>query len=443
MDRDNPILNIKISRNSFFVAIWLLLCFVFYLYYVFYVHPPWHYIGSDMGGYIERASNLAHGTELKPYDSFYPVGMAYLLAPFFKVWSYAVALKMIGVFYALLLTATNYVIYRFVQDFYHSRVFAWIAFIFSSCYFPFITYLGLYLSEIPFAFFLVLSLYLLIKCFFDTKSGILSALWAGIALGLALIIKGALMAAIPIFMIYLLVLWLRNKKRFTSFWSKASILSLSLILVYAIQISHISVALNKLTFISTNSSQNMYMGQAHLSAVVNMGPTSSYGFANNNVYFDKSLGPEQVLSFDIWRADKFDELTKSLWREDPWRQIKISLNSGLDLFHITHQWPIYDREDLIKVDKASQWLFVVIVDFPVIAFMIYLIWRLITKKQKTFLIKYAEPLSILFIALGSAIFTAMLTKGEPRYLVPFLYLLILIFFGILSQFVSSRDKMNM
>src|SRR5215210_4830851 len=44
------------------------------------LHPPFDYLYSDMGGYVERAQRLATGAELLRFDAFFPPGTHMLLA---------------------------------------------------------------------------------------------------------------------------------------------------------------------------------------------------------------------------------------------------------------------------------------------------------------------------------------------------------------------------
>src|SRR5712692_4837641 len=55
------------------------------------VHPPLNYLYSDMGGYVDRARELAQGVPLNRYDAFFPPGTHLSLA---------LPLRLVGVFRA-------------------------------------------------------------------------------------------------------------------------------------------------------------------------------------------------------------------------------------------------------------------------------------------------------------------------------------------------------
>jgi len=401
------------DKSYVYVYIFSFLVIIFYLIYVLYIHPPWLHIYSDMMGYIERSSDMAKGDPLCKYDSFYPAGMTCLYTLFFIFFRYEYAMRIIAVFNVLLLVLNNYLVFLIIKNFFHRNKEALRGMIFSSLYLPFLLYAGFYLSEIPFAFFLLLSLYLFFQAFTDEKGTLFNALSAGLALGFASIIKGTLYGTL-ILLIFLLLI--KYGRKFP--WKKTAVFFAGVTVVLSVQVIHNFFCLQEFALLPTNGGINAYLGQAHIKRSENIHPEGHYFFYNNNSYFDKTLTEEKTFYFGVWEQDKYFEMVKGLWMADPWKQIKISVNNGIDLFRIIRRWPVRnDREIYGRLDVYFQYIFLILVYIPM---LLYLFTAFVKKREKLF------PLLIILCPVASVVISSMLSKGEPRYLLPFQYLFIII-----------------
>ena len=395
-------------------------CFIFFLLYLLYafeVHPPWKYLASDMGGFIERARNLAEGKELAPYDSFYPVGTTYLLAPFFFFLSYDTALSVITVLWCALIALSNLLVFYFSRYLGASKTSAMAAMLLACCFYPFFCYVGLYLSEAPFFFFLLAATFAYCRILNDSSAGLTMSFLSGALMGFALIIKGTLFVGLSFLLA--LLFWEKIKKRKPG---QALLYLVGVLAIYGVQVIHISQALGELQCLPTNGSLAAYLGQKHLKSVKNIGHYD-YFFRNNNFWFDSSLRDHETLGFDVYEAPKFNALILDLWEADPWKQIEISLNSGVDLFRITNNWPVLGMDAFWEnLDIYSQWAWILLVWAPLLATGMLLLWERLTPFRCGFSPRYKSGFLAAALLLLGLVLTAMSSKGEPRYLVPWGYL---------------------
>ncbi len=390
-----------------YFLLWYFVVFVLlYRYFIFHVISPWDNIFSDMLGYIERALALAQHQPYQLLDTFYPAGMAYILAPFFLVFKYQTALRVIAIFQCILLVLTNIYLFKIVKDRLKLRYAPYFILFFASYYFPFISYLGYYLAEVTFFFLLISSLYYVIKIIQREATGF-DCIIAGLLFGLAMIVKGTLL---PAFFL-IVILFVLNVQKIG--WSKILMFMLIVIVMCCTQIYRNTKILGKLTFISTNGGLSAYLGQAHVWTVFTPNESGgSYHVTNNNFFYDKTLTKQETFNFGVWEQGKFSKMVLNLWQENPIRQLRITFDNVIDLFRIEQQWPARElTHPKVLWDIISQWVFLFLITFPAV-FVLISTWF---KKRN------GTTMSVCFFYILSAVIMAAITKGEQRYLVPFQY----------------------
>jgi len=411
------------------VLLFYILSLSFYIIYVFYIHSPWQDIHIE--GYIDRASSLAKGSYPGKWDTFYPVGMTYILAPFFYILNYDLALRIIAIFYAVLLATANYLVFRIVLDFYKSKTGAWLAMVFCAAYYPFIAYIGFYLSEIPFVFLLVLSMYLLCRAFNQKKSRLSTALLAGLIMGFAAIVRSTLFPAWILFLILLII------KRPLIGYKRILLFSLGFLFVVAIQTVRNSFIMERFTLFSTNGGANAYLGQAHIKKVSGTPAYGGWYWYDTNCVWDKTLTKEEIFNFDGWDESKLYSKVVDLWKENPKKQILLSLQNGVDMFYLVDKhWFIFNSSASNSLNHKFQWSFVVLVYIPLV---LTFVWMIKDRKSRF--------LNLIFmIPIISVILMAMITKGEERYLMPFQYLMVILvapFWGsLLLRLITKITEKN-
>lgn len=157
------------------------------------IHPPGRFIESDMWVYDLRAKNLLAGT-LGVWDTFTPVGYPALLAGWYALgggdltWV-AVAQALLG---GGVVALTFLVGVRLTG----SAVVSLAASLLVAAHLPLVLYGGFLLSEVPFSFFLLLSVWLVLWS--AERRGWLAPVVAGVALGAAVAIRPNLLVALPL-----------------------------------------------------------------------------------------------------------------------------------------------------------------------------------------------------------------------------------------------------
>ena len=380
-----------------------LLTLAFYLYIVLVFQRPELSVSAE--GYIDRAFNFSQGKPLQPFDSFYPAGVTYLYAPFFRIFSYDHALTAIAIFQAILLWVTNLIFFQLVRKYFGGSRPAWVAWVLVSVHFPLVLYVGYYFSEIPFYFFFVASLYFFMRAFLQPKTLWLAAFTAGYILGFALLVRGVLYIALPL----LLLIAFFSYKPIP--WKKISAFLVGLLLVLTLQAVHISLSLGHFAVLPTNGGANAYLAQTP--QTLDVRTDDGFWIKNMNLYFDKTLINDAFVPFSLWDSAQFTKLVVRRWELQPWQQLKISWGNVVNLFRFEPQYPFWYTPKLVGITQKFNYAFILEVYIPLLGYFISLFW----KSQRG----YLWPTLVLLSTFVSILIIAVVTTGEERYLIPFFY----------------------
>ncbi|MFA6423438.1 MAG: hypothetical protein WCW17_03240 [Patescibacteria group bacterium] len=402
----------------------LVFTFLIYLIYVLFLNRPEQNIYADMNNYLNLALNISNGNYLNKWNTFYPPGMPYLMSLFLMIFKQTVALKIIAILLAVFLTASNYLVFLISLEISKSKKIAWFAMIFCSFYYPFITYIGFYLSEVPFTFFMLLAIWFYLKIFINQKKqSNIFAFNAGLILAVVVLFRSIFFPSALLLMIFSFFL---NKKNYL----KICYYIIGFILILTIIIIRNSYIMGRLTFVSTNGGINAYLGQAHLAKVNNQTDESTTFFYNNNCGYDKTLIKEETFNFNAYDEDKFYNKIFQLWKKDPLSQIKISIVNGAYMFYPIKHWPIRNNNFQGSLDLIFQYFFVILVYLP----FVYLIFKKIVRR------KFSKYDAVLLLPITGLVLMAMITKGEERYLVPYQYLMVIFVAPVWSNFIIIFKK---
>lgn len=370
-----------------------------YFLYAEVIHQPWAE-GLHFEHYIDRAINLTRSVPLGPQDSFYPVGLTYLYAPFmllpevvrYHVLAFAQALMMTGI-----VLLVPYIARQLGAEPGQQKLAFWL----TATFYPLIGFLGYFLSEIPFTLCMLGGFSLLLR--FWEKKELMSLLAAGMALGAAMNFRTILQ--LPLVIIVILLIWKQVKP-----WKSVAVFIGGFALAYSVQVTHCSIALDRLCLQSTNGAANMYLGQLRVNKVLN-GPADSlhYFSINLNYPYDETLTPVIRYPFYHWEQGEFLKIVGQAWREYPGRQVMRSVHNVADLFKLVPDWPIRETPSHGRLEVWWRYLLM----FPL------LFLSLVAVRQK-----FSRERVLLVLPLLGTVFLAFMTKGEQRYLIPALLPLI-------------------
>jgi 4-amino-4-deoxy-L-arabinose transferase-like glycosyltransferase len=223
--------------------------------YVLRVHPPSHYLYSDMEGFLNQARAFAQPHHVMGlWDTVKPRAMGLTGALMIRLFPLH-SVDAWGVTQALLSAATLPLVYLGVRRCLGTRP-ALIATGLTGLHFLFISFTGFLMAETYVTFLMALSLALLVP------ERPLSSLGAGIALGLATCFKAQAFVLLPLWAILLWGVGHSSRRRLLKFSAVA--LAAGTLLVVVPESVVISRVAGHPTFLSTYGGQNVYVGHCHV-----------------------------------------------------------------------------------------------------------------------------------------------------------------------------------
>ena len=366
-----------------------LLATVVRLWFNLVVHPPGKFLFSDMSVYDLRARNLLAGT-LGPWDTFTPRGYPALLALIYALGGDA--MRNVAVVQALLGAGIAALTYGIGLRLLSSSTLALAAALLVSAHLPLVFYGGLVLSEIPFAFFALLSLYLLLR-----REG---WAWLGgcLAFSAAVLVRPNLLPALP-----LLALW-AGWKNGAHGWLRA----LALLLVTGAAVAVVSWQNSRLlgepAFLATNGGLNFYLAFREVRGVeyVEAGTVHRIVPIPNLVRYQELERVEEP----FWRDRHYYARGLASLREDPRRVLRAldHLKEGMGLGRQDF-WPGWrERAELLR-GYGPPFFYA-----GILPGLLYFPWLLRRRRSEA-------------LPLGAFLLPAFLTLafflGDPRMRVPF------------------------
>ena len=367
------------------------------------IHPPFDFVYSDIGGYVERAQRLAAGGNLWRIDAFWPPGTHMLLAVPMKFLGTGEAGLWAGaVLWCVLSSLTPLFMWR-LSRLLLTPAAAALSTAFCAFWPLYITYGGFFTSETP-------SLALMI-----------AALWVGyrasresgkVACGFGLlagVLGGAAVASRPQWIFNLGVLVLPLLVRFRRQAAALAAITVGAAIVLGGVVLHNSVATGKLTGISENSGLNFWMGHCEVHDVTTYDPQRgiSLGFSNpvptqlgrgGSYYFEGPL---------VWDQAFFYDLGLQCISQDGLGHIRILARNVIDMTATTIPWPQVNNEEGQRgVVQASNLVYSLLLPLIVIGSLFLIRRRRAAGQPSGELVMLAQLLCVVLVSV--AFF------GDPR-----------------------------
>ncbi|MCB0323843.1 MAG: hypothetical protein KDD69_09730 [Bdellovibrionales bacterium] len=383
------------------------------LYQATFVIAPVDHLYSDMRGYIERAWRLSLGVEVEAFDVFYPMGTAYAYALLFSSFGFARGLVAITGAQALAIAGNLVLAVLLAETLYRSRFAAVVALIGTFAYWPFAAQASFYLAEPFFSFLLLLSLLLTARGCGQPGRLTMLPLAAGLAAGAACLFKGQGLAVVAAEALALLLFSQQHRRFHTALYLLAAGFPILL------QMGVNSLVLGEIApFLAANDAYNAFLGQSRREGLgcMDLAANYFYVFHNNNAGLPFRFRSPIVLPVSILDRAYFQSELRELWRTAPFQQVIISLQNVVELFAVNPRWPLRNLGWTAPIEVNFQWVFVALTTVPSCYTLLDATRR---RRFRLAVLLFAGPIALL--ALLCAV-----TMGQPRYLLPFQYLFVLL-----------------
>lgn len=380
--------------------------------YIINFHPAVDYVYSDMEGYVMSAINYYDPTyEPDVSDSIYPPGAAlffgflYQLDPSWQLAMYIQFVLSVGI--VILVGSIAYELY--------GRKVALLAVAITSLYYPFIDYASYFLSENPFTFTMLLSLWMIIRSI-KLNNFFLSicvSLATGILLGISASIRSLIL--LPALFISIYFAFLSFKYKFKKAIPLALFGFIGLFLVIAM-LSYRCTILNEGRFcmISTNGALNFAEGVIR--------DVGHYHFDDQKreLWFEfgsptslqHGYNDKIVFSFGFYDKDKLYPFILHSIREKPIDSLLLAIEDVFDVIWGTVTFPT-GFTDLKRWVVFYQQIYLLLILLPAVLF-VGRKWRSIITFDKR-----SVNLVLLIMPTIGLFTVAFLFNGELRYRIPF------------------------
>jgi len=365
------------------------------------IHPPVHYVYSDMGGYVERAQRLAAGGGLQRIDAFFPPGAHVLLAAPMTLFGTERADLWAGaVLWCALSALIPLFAWRLARLLLTPAASALTA-LFCAVWPPFITYGGYFTSETPSLAFLLAALWVGYRA---SRTSGRAALWLGLAAGL---LGGVAVASRPQLILNLAVLAVPLLLRFRrQALTLAGIVAGSAVVLVGTSL-HNSAAADKPTGLSENGALNFWMGHCDVHDVTTTDPARNITFSfGNPVWAQLERGGTYYFEGRlVWDQEFFYDMGLRCIQRDGLGHIGILARNVLDMTVTTVPWPQVTEDGQRVVVQVSN-----------LAYSFLLPWIVI---ESIFLIRrrtsgWSSGEAVMLLQLACVVLVAVLFFGDPR-----------------------------
>jgi hypothetical protein len=365
------------------------------------LYPPTEHLYSDSLGYVERAMRVAAGAPLARFDAFYPPGTHLILAiPLMLIGNDRAGLVAGAVLWTALSALTPYFMWRYVRLLLSPAAAALTA-LFCALWPIHIAYGGHFMSETPALAFMVGSLWLAERAYRARSTG--SALWGGVAGGLAIANRPAIVLNIAI------AAW-PLVRRLRSHIGVLGLLAAGLVLAAFPVIAYASAASGHLT-LSENSGLVFYMGHCNVKAV-EAGPPGAHYFFQSPVTTQLRRGTDvNFPGHDIWDQSFFYGQGLSCIEQDGLGHVRRLLGNVFDMGLSTVPWPPSNDPSVRDIVKLANIGYVVALPFIVFGAV-----RLIRRRWPD---GGGRGELTMLLQLGTVLITAVVYFGDPRYRTPY------------------------
>ena len=370
--------------------------------WILVIHPPVHFVYSDMAGYVNRAERLASGGPLGPNDAFYPPGTQVLLAIPIKIFGAESGLWAAAVLWCALSIAVVWLSWRLARELLTPAA-ACITAVLCALSPLFITFGGYFTSETPALAFLLASLWLGTLATRRTgRETVILALLCGLSGGVATAVRPQLLINVVIMAV---VVFFACRRALAPLAGVA----IGLVTVLALVVVHNSMAANQLTGLATNGGLNFWFGHCDAKGVETFdGAGKRTAWFTHPVPYQLDRGGDyDYVNLDVWDEDFFYRLGMECITQDGAGHVTRLARNVLDMTATTVPFPQSDDDSVMR--GVAKW--------ANIAYAVLLPWLVI---ESFFLIyrrrRAGEPAreAFLLVNLACVVVVAVLVLGDPR-----------------------------
>ena len=364
------------------------------------IHPPLHYLYSDMGAYVERAQLLATGAGLQRSDAFFPPGTHVLLAaPMTLLGTERAGLWGGAVLWCALSAAIPFFAWGLARLLLTPAAAALTA-LFCAFWPLYITYGGYFTSETPSLAFLLASLWAGYRA--DRLSGS-QAGWLGLAAGL---LGGVAVANRPQLILNLAVLVVPLLFRIRRQTMALTGMVVGSALILAGTALHNSAAAGKPTGLSENAGLNFWIGHCDVHDVTTTDPVRNITFQFANPVWTQ-LGRGGTYYFEgplVWDQGFFYEMGVRCIERDGLGHVRVLATNVLNMSATTVPWPQVNEDGQRGVVRLSNLAYSLLLPLIVID-------SVIARRPAS---GRSSGEAVILLQLACALLVAIIFFGDPR-----------------------------
>jgi 4-amino-4-deoxy-L-arabinose transferase-like glycosyltransferase len=366
------------------------------------IHPPFDYLYSDMGAYVDRAQRLATGAGLQRSDAFFPPGTHMLLAvPMTLLGTERAGLWAGALLWCTLSAAIPLFAWRLTRLLLTPAAAALTA-LFCAFWPLYITYGGYFTSETPSLAFLLASLLAGYRA--SRRSGG-AAGWLGLTSGL---LGGVAIATRPQLILNLAVLAVPLLFRFRrQALALAGIVAGSALILVGTAL-HNSAAAGKPTGLSENAGLNFWIGQCDVHDVTTVDPVRNITFTFLNPVWAQ-LGRGGTYYFEgylVWDQGFFFEMGLRCIQRDGFGHVRVLARNVLNMSATTVPWPQVNEDGQRGVVQLSNLAYSLLLPLVVIDSIFALVRRRASCRT--------SGEAVMLLQLACVLVVAIFFFGDPR-----------------------------
>jgi len=366
------------------------------------LHPPFDYLYSDMGGYVDRAQRLATGGGLQRFDAFFPPGTHMLLAaPMTLFGTERAGLWAGAVLWCALSSAIPLFAWRLARLLLTPAAAALTA-LFCAFWPLYITYGGFFTSEIPSLAFLLASLW---AGYGAARLSGRAAGWLGLAAGL---LGGVAVVNRPQLILNLAVLAVPMLFRFRrQALALAGIVAGSAVIL-AGAVWHNSAAAGKPTGLSENAGLNFWIGQCDVHDVTTVDPARNISFSfGNPVWAQLERGGTYYFEgYMVWDQRFFYEMGLRCIEKDGLGHVRVVARNVLNMGATTVPWPQVTEDGQRPLVSVSNLAYSLLLPLVVLDTIYVLVRRRASGRS------WGE--AVMLLQLACVLVVAIFFFGDPR-----------------------------
>jgi 4-amino-4-deoxy-L-arabinose transferase-like glycosyltransferase len=382
------------------------------------IHSPGDFITSDMQSYWKHSDSMLKDPFRRSGTAvFFPYGPGTLFT-LVRLLFGAQNHVALGSVYALLGTLLVPLVYRLAERFSPTARVPRIAAVLTCFYYPFISYGGYYLSELPFAVWLTAATLFTVRLADRGKPR--DAWLTGFFVALGAIFRPQILVSLPV----LFVLWFWRRKS----WPKWRLLhwfrlATPVVLVLAFSAARFHYHTDRWGLISGNGPLNFAFGRCHALEIESRAVAYYASFSpppmgylamrerrhpDSFIRLDPVVGTKVQLHGTMWSPETFGELTKSCIRVTGYaRQLRYSTVHVIMLWGFNNAWPDSAQDPFRFFMLAA-----------VIAHNIFLMPPLVIMLIASFRRRFSRQ-ALIGAQIAAIVIVAMLYFGDVRLRVPY------------------------